>query len=227
MIQCAVASGDCAYVAEMQGTVETCSLEDCARAWGSFTDGYVQGVGGVPSVSCPAGCTLSGDGSGETCTPTTTDCAMGYTAGDWQQPSASCPTGCVFTPGTSGACVLNQASTACAVQVGFCWCFYAGFTLVLLKLSHSCRSSRQLESYSGIACTSRPLEASLGPVWRRATTPKSLTRARLSCMCGRTTTRQPAQRSRSRSRRQSRSRNCGSRCPHSRRAYWARWWAST
>jgi hypothetical protein len=105
-------SGDCEFVAAVQGTAETCEMDPCA--------GYVQGSSGIPSTTCPSGCTLAGDGSTETCTPTVADCSTGYIPGDAATPSSTCPTGCVFTAATSGVCVLNAASTACAVDGGNC-----------------------------------------------------------------------------------------------------------
>jgi len=69
---------------------ETCTPTDCAT-------GYTQGTAGVPSATCPTGCTLAGDGVGETCTPAVTDC--GPTA-EWlaDASATNCPNGCTFTP---------------------------------------------------------------------------------------------------------------------------------
>jgi hypothetical protein len=89
-------AGACVYMAEVPVTPtdETCEVDSC--------DGYVQGTAGIPSTTCPSGCTLAGDGDTETCTPTVADCSTGYVAGDVATPSTTCPTGCVFTAATSG-----------------------------------------------------------------------------------------------------------------------------
>ena len=108
---CVDDSGDCDFVPATQGTLETCEVDPCA--------GYVRGTAGQRSTSCPSGCTLAGDGSTETCTPTITDCLTGI-PGDAATPSTTCPTGCIFSAATSGACRLNPGSTACAVQGGNC-----------------------------------------------------------------------------------------------------------
>eukprot|EP01043_Picozoa_sp_COSAG02_P000493 COSAG02_NODE_9_length_59728_cov_36.104714_16_plen_1199_part_00 len=77
---------------------ETCEVDPCT--------GYIQGTAGVPSTSCPSGCTLAGDGSTETCTATVTDCSTGYVPGDALTPSSTCPDGCIFAaascPGLAG-----------------------------------------------------------------------------------------------------------------------------
>lgn len=75
------------------GRAEVCDPFSCA--------GYIQGIAGAPSTTCPSECTLSGDGEAETCTATVLDCTTGYVAGDASSPSTSCPAGCFFRPASS------------------------------------------------------------------------------------------------------------------------------
>ena len=93
--------GSCAAV---PGNAEICAVDACA--------GYVQGTAGVPSTTCPAGCTLAGDGETETCTATVTDCATGYTPGDAATPSTSCPAGCTFV--AAAACSYVPREVGCS-----------------------------------------------------------------------------------------------------------------
>ena len=71
---------------------ESCEVDPCT--------GYVQGTTGVPSITCPSGCTLTGDGVTETCTATVSDCVTNYVAGDASTPSITCPSGCIQTDAT-------------------------------------------------------------------------------------------------------------------------------
>jgi cysteine-rich repeat protein len=114
-------------------TPEVCEVVDCAS-------GYVQGAVGT----CPAGCTLNGQGETETCTPTVADCdgladdstagtcsvtaqttkaacqavpatwTPTYVPGDATTASTTCPSGCVFARATAG----TTEKMACEASYG-------------------------------------------------------------------------------------------------------------